>query len=404
VRYILSWVRKRLQGACLVSSDHPVQLVAILLVAVLLAACAAPLPGPDRPMEVSSHNRAGDLLRAEPFPGAPVGAVATRMLYGSTAPDGTPVTVSGLVIVPPGAAPPGGRPVLVWLHPTTGVDRACAPSSGPSPFAQIQGLTEFLAAGYAVVATDYPGLGSPGTHPYLVGASEARAALDSVRAARQLPGVQAGSRFAAWGHSQGGHAALFTAERARDYAPELQLVGVAAAAPATDVAALAGQPGGNPLRGALLSYTIWSWSRLFGADPDGIVPPATRPAIERTARDCLESAVELQRLLADAAPLQSQAATPDLRWQTLLAENAPTPRPGEVPVFLAQGLDDPVIPPAFTRDFARRLCREHIAVRYLAMPGVDHYKAATGSAGAAASWIADRFAGVPPPDDCAGLR
>jgi dipeptidyl aminopeptidase/acylaminoacyl peptidase len=138
-----------------------------------------------------------------------------RIVYASTAPDGESATVSALVIVPTAPAPPDGRPVLAWLHPTTGVDRACAPTLGPAPFTQIQGLPLFLAAGYAVVATDYPGLGGPGIHPYLVGASEAHAALDSVRAARHLPGVQAGMRFAVWGHSQGGHAALFTGQLAR---------------------------------------------------------------------------------------------------------------------------------------------------------------------------------------------
>ncbi len=87
--------------------------------------------------------------------------------------------------------------------------------------------------GYIVVATDYPGLGTDGIHPYLIGESEGRAVLDSVRAARDLPDSGASDRFAVWGHSQGGHAALYTGELAARYAPELKLVGVAAAAPAT---------------------------------------------------------------------------------------------------------------------------------------------------------------------------
>ena len=57
--------------------------------------------------------------------------------------------------------------------------------------------------GYAVAATDYPGLGTPGPHPYLVGVSEARAVLDPApRAARTMPGVGGSDRFAVWGHSQ----------------------------------------------------------------------------------------------------------------------------------------------------------------------------------------------------------
>ena len=94
----------------------------------------------------------------------------------------------------------------------------------------IPGLQSFLQDGY-VVATDYPGLGTQGPAPYLVGSSEARAVLDSVRAARQLPGANAGSHFIVWGHSQGGQAALFAGQLARSYAPELKLQGVAVAAP-----------------------------------------------------------------------------------------------------------------------------------------------------------------------------
>jgi len=371
----------------------------LLFIGAVLVSCTAPQPAPFAP-----GHRPGDVLQTEPFPGAPAGATATRILYVSTSLGSSPIAVSSLVIVPSAPAPPAGRPVLAWLHATTGVDRACAPSRGPAPFGQIQGLPAFLAAGYAVVATDYAGLGGPGTHPYLVGISEGRAALDSVRAAGRLPGVQAGPRFAVWGHSQGGHAALFTAELARAYAPELRLVGVAAAAPVTDVTALVEQPGQDPLWGALLSYTVWSWSHVFGAAPDTIVPAAARPTIERTAKDCLESADELNRLLNDAAPLRGEPVTPDAHWRTLLVENAPTPQPGGPPVFLAQGDEDPVIPPPLTRDFARRLCQERTPVRYLAMPGVDHYTAAARSAAAAADWIAARFAGVSPPDDCAALE
>jgi len=371
----------------------------LLFIVAVPVSCTAPQPAPFAP-----GHRPGDILQTEPFPGAPAGATATRILYVSTSLDGSPIAVSGLAIVPSVPAPSGGRPVLAWLHATTGVDRACAPSLGPAPFAQIQGLTAFLAAGYAVVATDYAGLGGPGTHPYLVGSSEARAALDSVRAAGRLTGAQAGPRFAVWGHSQGGHAALFTAELARSYAPELHLVGVAAAAPVTDVAALVEQPGQDPLWGALLSYTVWSWSHVFGADPDTVVSTAARRIIERTARDCLESAEELNRLLNDAARLRGEPVNPDAHWRTLLAENAPVTQPGGSPVFLAQGDEDPVIPAQLTRDFARRLCREHTPVRYLAMPGVDHYTAGARSVAAAADWIAARFVGASPPDDCAALQ
>ena len=117
-----------------------------------------------------------------------------------------------------------------------------------------------LENGYAIAATDYPGLGTPGPHPYLVGDSEARAVIDSVRAARSFPGLENSTRYAVWGHSQGGQAALFTGMIAKSYAPELQLVGVAAAAPATDLATLMTDDLNSVGGRNLTAMTMWSWA------------------------------------------------------------------------------------------------------------------------------------------------
>src|ERR1700761_7405261 len=205
----------------------------------------------------------GTLVRQEVIDGAPLGATAYRVLYRSTGMKGEPIFVSGVVIVPEGDPPPGGRPIVAWAHPTSGVTPRCAPSLAIFLFQEIQGLRSFIERGYIVAATDYPGLGTPETHPYLVGDSEGRAVLDIVRAASNMPDAGGGKRFAAWGHSQGGQASLFTGMIAKAYAPELELVGVAAAAPATDLATLMkddlGTSGGNNL----MAMTLWSWHRVF---------------------------------------------------------------------------------------------------------------------------------------------
>ncbi len=125
----------------------------------------------------------------------------------------------------------------------TGVGGKWAAPVLPDRSGAIPGLDDMLSRGFVVVATDYVGLGTPGQHPYLIGESEARSVLDSVRAARRFPGAKAGDTFAVWGHSQGGHAALFTGQLAASYAPELKLAGVAAAAPATAAAPAAAATG-----------------------------------------------------------------------------------------------------------------------------------------------------------------
>ena len=55
-------------------------------------------------------------------------------------------------------------------------------------------LRRLLKAGYAVVRTDYEGLGTPGVHPYLVAASEGRSVLDAAAAARSVPDAEVGDR------------------------------------------------------------------------------------------------------------------------------------------------------------------------------------------------------------------
>ena len=99
----------------------------------------------------------------------------------------------------------------------------------------MEGIGQFVAAGYVIAASDYQGLGTKGLHPYLVGKSEGMNELDNVRAARALPEVHAGRDFAVWGHSQGGQALLFTGQVAAEYASELHLVAVAGGAPVPDV-------------------------------------------------------------------------------------------------------------------------------------------------------------------------
>ena len=131
----------------------------------------------------------GTLVRQEMIGGAPLGATTYRVLYRSTGLDDKPIVVSGVVIVPQGDPPPGGRPIVAWAHPTSGIVPRCAPSLAIFLFQQIQGLRSFVRDGYVVAATDYPGLGTAGPHPYLVGISEARAVIDSARVAGLLPGA-----------------------------------------------------------------------------------------------------------------------------------------------------------------------------------------------------------------------
>jgi pimeloyl-ACP methyl ester carboxylesterase len=348
----------------------------------------------------------GTLIRSEPMGFAPAGAQAYRVLYRSTGMRGEPIAVSGVIIVPPGPAPAGGRPIVAWAHPTTGVVPHCAPSLAIFVFQQMAGLRQLIEQGAVVAATDYPGLGTPGPHPYLVGDSEARAVIDSVRVARNMPGAGGGGNsFAVWGHSQGGQASLYTGLIAKTYAPELNLVGVAAAAPATSLVTLMGDDFKSSGGKNLTAMTLWSWSRVYGAPIDKIVLPEAIPTVDQLSNECIESVFDILARRRTEKPLEqhflsvSNIAVVE-PWRSLAMRNSPGVLSPQIPLFLAQGTIDDIVRPEVTRAYMARQCRAGSKVTMMWVQGVGHAFVARDSADAAVSWMMDRFAGQPAPSDC----
>lgn len=137
---------------------------------------------------------------------------------------------------------------------TSGFAAPCGPSlftssgGGTGPYL-LPALGRYLAAGYQ-------GLGvSDGMHPYLVGTSESRSVLDATRTTSNIAGLRTANNVVIYGHSQGGHAALFAGEQAPTYAPELHVFGVVAAAPATGLSTLI-SIFGTPTGAQFLLYSI----------------------------------------------------------------------------------------------------------------------------------------------------
>jgi hypothetical protein len=155
----------------------------------------------------------GDLLAQEAFSGyrLPEGATATRILYQSADAEGRGVSASAFVVVPAGAPPTGGWPIIAWAHGTSGVARQCAPSLTKDLYYGDLGLYEFIRAGYAIVAPDYHGLGTSGQHQYLSKLAHAHDLIYAVPAARRAVPML-GKRWVADGHSQGGLTAWGVAE------------------------------------------------------------------------------------------------------------------------------------------------------------------------------------------------
>lgn len=336
--------------------------------------------------------RPGEVLRSEPLASAPDGAVAWRVLYHSRDVYGADIAVSGVVVAPDGPAPPGGRPVVSWGHPTTGSAGRCAPSVGIDPYWLIEGLPDLLRAGYVVAATDYPGMGAPGPDSYLIGASEGRSMLDAARVARSLP-TGANDQLLLWGHSQGGHAALFAAQEAPTYAPELDLLGVATAAPATDLAALLNADIGDVSGVTIGAYAFAAYADVYrdvpGATLDTILTPAGAAATPGMAQLCLLGQNgELHRI---ANPLIGRYVSADPGtvepWATLLRQNTPGAGRLTVPLLIAQGDADTLVKPSITWGFADRQCAAGTHVTRLPIPGTGHGQVAFKAVPTLLTWF-----------------
>jgi len=317
----------------------------------------------------------GRLIRAGAYAGrAPANGEVTRILYTTRDANGRPAVASAMVITPTDAEP-GPHPVVIWSHGTTGVARGCAPSlaDGTATKWAIPGLEQALAQGWVVVASDYSGQGAEGTFPYLIGLGEARSSLDAVLAASELDtDLVLSPRTVVWGHSQGGHAALWTSQIAAEYAPGLDVRGTAAISPAGDPVELAqiltSETSGNALLTVMMSWVLVPYSETYAdIDLDRYVTAAARPIIREMTQRCLtEPGVVVSALAALGLSEDSPIDTADLTRGAMarrLQENVPV-GPWNTPILVAWGAQDEVLPPETQEHLVERLCAAGERVRW----------------------------------------
>jgi pimeloyl-ACP methyl ester carboxylesterase len=343
----------------------------------------------------------GALLRVEQLTDAPRGSRGWRILYRTERSDGSPAVSSGLVFAPKGAAPAGGRPVVAWAHGTVGMGDACAPSRTPDPPGTVPGLAFFLSAGWVVTATDYAGLGTPGIEEYLVGQAAARDVLNSVRAARNLADAGAGSRVALWGHSQGGHSVLWTKALAPTLAPELTIVGTAAAAPAAELPTLVSTSWNN-IGGSLIgSEVLVAWPKSYpNLDVDAVWSP-DNGNYRNIAYKCIIAGlidVKLRSLFGES-PLFRKDPIGVPSWRDVAVANIP-PLPTTGPVLLVQGLADPLVLPGTNAAFVQAACAGGATLVADFIGDLGHLTAGIAGAPLAFTFFQQRFAGIPAGSTC----
>jgi pimeloyl-ACP methyl ester carboxylesterase len=355
-----------------------------------------PVPLPKRP---------GTLLRSEPLKDVllPKGMRAWRILYTTTVDDKTPATAVAIVFAP--VDPPAGPlPVIMWEHGSTGATQRCMPSLTVAPALGIPALDRISAAKWVIVATDYSFAEKDGPHPFLIGEGEARAGLDSVRAARQMPELTLDRQTVVWGHSQGGHAALWTGIVGPRYAPDVPLAGVAAIAPAADIGhILALNPDVDKRLGPYLAY---AYSRFY---PDIRLETALRPQAAAAARQMALLCVLLP--LKDAKQFAELGGT--FEGRALAIDTSPalvarivqnTPNHAiAAPVLIAQGLSDSTVPPAATDAYVAERCAAGQRLEYWTFQRAGHVTIVEPGIRLdepLVAWTAARFANEPQPGGC----
>lgn len=312
----------------------------------------------------------------------PSAAAAYRILYATTNVRDQPAVSTAAVFVPAGVAPEGGWPVVAWAHGTVGLGDDCTPSAHPRSDRDVEYLDHWLDQGYAVVASDYTGLGTPGLMSYLGTVTTAHGIVDSVVAAHHLD-VPLSPRWAVVGQSQGGAGAVAAARYATQFSAGTGLDyrgAVATGTPAfiEELVAKAGPDMTLPpgLGSKANAYSAYILAAFRDARPDldvnSVLSPAGRKAADDAATMCLAS---LDTALQDESPRDffgaPLASLPGV--DAALANYMGIPTSGyDRPVFLGVGMQDRDVPPTSSLRLADAMRAQGQPVELHVYPDEDH--------------------------------
>ncbi len=345
----------------------------------------------------------GDVIRTEPLGITVPGGSALRILYRSQDAAGNATASSGMVFIPKSPAPTGGRPVVAWAHGTVGLAPQCAPSRIAEPVGNLPWVAEMLARGWVVTATDYAGLGTPGTSGYLILGDEGRDVINAVPVARNIPGADASRRWVSWGHSQGGHAALAAGNLAAAYAPELRLVAIATAAPAADLRALLALQWNKAVSWVIGSDVVGTWPDTYPElQRDPILTANGQNHWQEVLGKCIKGSAITAKVRQDMLGQNFFNGNPSRSapWRRRFIQNTPRPTPRDVPLLIAQSTTDEVVLPRTTATVIRRWCAAGVHIDTLWIDKVPHNDTAMVVGPSVVQWIDGRLSGAPAPNDC----
>jgi pimeloyl-ACP methyl ester carboxylesterase len=270
-----------------------------------------------------------------------------------------------------------------------------------SLFYNWEGLYEYVLMGYAVVATDYAGLGTEGRHAYLDMLSNGTDVINSVPAARAAVRTLS-EKWLVVGHSQGGLASLGVAEL-EGAIKDRNFLGTVALAGASDL-----QDG----IGAVVSVRLPALNGLVGFWVFGAKTVYPEIEIEDilTKRALAIYNASVEDGCSAASGAFAALPTKELLlpgWENnkyikqFLARNQPGMQSTYGPLLLVGGGDDILFTESAGGKIFERLCRSGARVQRNVYSGLGHDPVVYGSLREQLGWIAGRFAGVPAPSNCA---
>jgi pimeloyl-ACP methyl ester carboxylesterase len=384
----------------------------------------------------------GTVLASEPVSSSVKGSKAWRIAYVSSDPAGRRTVTTGLIAVPDGPVPPGGRPLVGWAHGTTGTARRCGPSQDPQPAQPLNqvllpsgttwsdvglpAMEPLLKRGVVIVATDYQGLGGPGQHQFGQAISNGMDVINALRAARDFRPAAAGERAVVYGWSQGGGAVLGVAglgstQSSKDAVAAVNIIGAVAMAPQdvgitipaavnTEESATAflvslnRQFSGNVLNFAHLAMMYWG---LAAAQPglqlgDLFTSQAANELNGILQRKCvheLSASFSYSYGNTFAGMLKAQPSNA-LAWVQALRNLSPSLNP-TAPVAIYWGNNDTVVPPEMHKLYFEAACKRGAVISRTELPGNNtHFSTPAAAQPIYVPWILERFAGQPVVNGC----
>ena len=339
----------------------------------------------------------GDLIRSAQFDeyDLPAEVNALRIVYHSESAVGADIAVSGVILFPDAKPPAEGWPIIAWAHSWTGVARSCAPSLARNlqhgPF-----LAMYVHLGYAVVATDYAGLGTASRSAFADIPSNASDVIYSVAAARRaLP--QLGSRWVALGTGEGGMAVVGVAEIESGLHDPNYLGSVAISHLGNMKNLYASESALTYKMPLFLAYGIKTTFPQFNVSD--MLTPEAMSLYEKIGQGCDDGGNQFE---ASASAMLKPGWRTNSFVQKYFERNRLGLRPAKAPLLVIASEEESAINE--TAKIVGRLCKARDKVQFETISEPDFGRVIGDSARDQMAWIQSRFANAAPRDNCSALH